>query len=305
MKKSILFVATAATVTLLTACLSGVTSGVTQEQPLEASINESESKVNETEVTTTVDIINTLPKKELLDQALSEALTEIGVTQQTITNYENYSEQPDSDYIFVDAIIETDLRVLRCVCSFSKANEYVNYDSWSVFSIENDENKHCYYGGGYEGTIDLYNYQTDILTSKKWREAKDVNIAEEFDKEVSRLKDKAKDKAKADYETGITFEQLSNSPDRYKDQKVKFSGKVLQVIEGNYGEIYILLVIDIDRSSIISGTYLGYIFNPDEPKILENSTITIYGTFEGLKSYQNSKGDTLTVSSVMIDQLNQ
>jgi hypothetical protein len=86
---------------------------------------------------------------------------------------------------------------------------------------------------------------------------------------------------------------------------VKFSGKVLQVIEGNYGEIYILLVIDIDRSSIISGTYLGYIFNPDESKILENSTITIYGTFEGLKSYQNSKGDTLTVPSVMIDQLNQ
>lgn len=300
MKKCIIIFATAVTVTLLAACSSGVSSDVSKEQPLEASVNEGEKKVNETKVSTAVDIVNALPKKELLDQALSEALTKIGVTQQTITNYENYSEKPESDYIFVDVIIKTDLRVLRCSCGFSKTNEYADHNSWSVYIIENDENKHCYYNVGFEGTFDLYNYQTDILTSKKYRDNNDVNIDEEFEKEIAHTKDKAK----ADYETGITFEQLSDSPDKYKNQKVKFSGKVLQVIEGKYGESYILLVIDIDRPSIISGTYLGYIFNPDEPKILENSTITVYGTFEGLKSYQNSKGETITVPSVMIDQLN-
>lgn len=43
--------------------------------------------------------------------------------------------------------------------------------------------------------------------------------------------EEAERKAKEGYDTGITYDQLARTPDDYKGEKVKFYGKVVQVVE--------------------------------------------------------------------------
>lgn len=56
------------------------------------------------------------------------------------------------------------------------------------------------------------------------------------------------------YETGITYDQLARTPDDFIGQKVKFSGKVLQVMEGD-DETQIRLAVDSNYDTVL---YCGY-----------------------------------------------
>lgn len=101
------------------------------------------------------------------------------------------------------------------------------------------------------------------------------------------------------YETGITFDDISRSPDKYKGKKVKFSGSVLQVIEGylsnnlrmstsgNYDDV---ILVDYKTSLI-------------DVRLLDNDKITIYGTFTDLQSYTAVMGNTVTVPMVKADRI--
>ena len=65
------------------------------------------------------------------------------------------------------------------------------------------------------------------------------------DAEAARIAEAAKG-----YETGITYEQLARTPDDYKGDKIKFTGKVIQVIEGSE-EIKIRLAVNSNYDTII------------------------------------------------------
>ena len=64
--------------------------------------------------------------------------------------------------------------------------------------------------------------QKEIEAAKAEEEAKAAEAAAEKEK-----------REKQGYDTGITFKQLARTPDDYVGEKVKFKGKVLQVIEGS------------------------------------------------------------------------
>ena len=87
-------------------------------------------------------------------------------------------------------------------------------------------------------------------------------------------------KEKAGYETGITYEQLARTPNDYFNEKVKFTGKVVQLIEGtNFNQIR--FAVDSDYDEIL---YCSYDKNKVklESRILEDDVITIYGISKGL-----------------------
>jgi uncharacterized membrane protein YcgQ (UPF0703/DUF1980 family) len=109
---------------------------------------------------------------------------------------------------------------------------------------------------------------------------------------------KAAEEAKG-YETGITFDNLARTPNEYKGKKVKFTGKVVQVLEGT-SETQIRLAINGNYDKII------YCRVPKEKtsatRILEDDYIHILGVSNGLISYQSTMGGTITIPDVSVHE---
>lgn len=119
--------------------------------------------------------------------------------------------------------------------------------------------------------------------------------AERKAEEEARLAEEAKG-----YETGITYEQLSRNPDDYRDKKVKFTGSVLQVIEGTYGSNSIRLATNGGYDDVILANYSTDII---DFRLLEDDEITIYGVSKGLKSYETVLGSSVTLPYILIDRI--
>lgn len=82
-------------------------------------------------------------------------------------------------------------------------------------------------------------------TEKESRELAEKKAAEEQAADEAKAAEEARG-----YETGITFDNLARTPDAYKGKKVKFSGKVIQVIEGTT-ETQLRLAISGDYNKVI------------------------------------------------------
>ncbi len=119
--------------------------------------------------------------------------------------------------------------------------------------------------------------------------------AERKAEEEARLAEEAKG-----YETGITFEQLSRNPNDYINKKVKFTGSILQIIEGDTGVNMIRLATDGRYDDIILAHYLTDII---DVRPLEDDEITIYGVFKGLMSYETVLGSSVTLPYILIDRI--
>lgn len=132
---------------------------------------------------------------------------------------------------------------------------------------------------------------------RKEREAEEKRKAEEERK----AKEEAERKEKQGYNTGITYSQLARTPDDYRGEKVKFSGKVLQVQEadnyiairlavgGNYNNV-IFLVIETNRVEM-------------NQRILEDDNITVYGKSTGIYTYKTVMGNELSIPSMSVDKI--
>ena len=107
--------------------------------------------------------------------------------------------------------------------------------------------------------------------------------------------------AKAGYETGITYDQIARTPDDFEGSLVKFSGRVIQVIEGAT-EIQIRFAVNDDYDTVLFGYYSPGIVTS---RVLEDDMITIYGTSVGLISYESTMGGNITIPAVSIDKIDQ
>lgn len=132
--------------------------------------------------------------------------------------------------------------------------------------------------------------EADRIAAEKAAEEEAQRQAEE----ASRLAEEAKG-----YETGITYEDLSRSPDDYIGQKVKFTGTVVQIMESSYQNIMRLATSDY-YEDIIYGTY-----DPDilDVRLLEDDNITIYGTAQGIETYEAVLGNTISLPKVSVDRI--
>ena len=118
------------------------------------------------------------------------------------------------------------------------------------------------------------------------------------EEEAKRL---AEEEAKKGYDTGITYNQIARTPDEYKGKKVKFRGKVIQVMEGD-GEVQIRLAVGGDYDKIIYGVYDSSIVSS---RVLEDDNITIMGLSAGLLTYQSTMGGEITIPSMLIEKIDQ
>lgn len=87
------------------------------------------------------------------------------------------------------------------------------------------------------------------------------------------------------------FEDYSRRPSAHENEKITFSAKVVQVIDGSETSSY-RLALESDSNLIIYTT----IANADRgTRILEDDKITVEGTFDGLMSYESTMGVVITV----------
>lgn len=136
-------------------------------------------------------------------------------------------------------------------------------------------------------------------------EAEAKRIAEEAAAAKAAAAEEAKRQAeeaeRIGYETGISYDQLARTPDDYFGQKIKFYGKVVQVIEGS-GVINIRFAVDDNYDYMILGEYDSSLVSS---RILEDDYITIYGQSMGLYTYESTMGADITIPSVVIDRIDQ
>ena len=145
-----------------------------------------------------------------------------------------------------------------------------------------------------------------VEQAKPWFEMKEEERkAEEERLEQERLaKEKAEQeererKEKQGYNTGITYNQLARTPEEYKEEKVKFSGKVLQVSEG-FGYNVIRLGVNGSYDNVL---YLIVFNGTTEERILEDDYITIYGVSKGIETYTTVMGASMSIPKVNVDKI--
>lgn len=160
--------------------------------------------------------------------------------------------------------------------------------------------KNAFEKGEWETVIDLastlhekYNGSSEDAEAQKLAKTSKKNIEEE---KAKREAEKAKG-----YETGITYNQLARTPDKYEGKKVKFSGKVIQVIEGD-DTVQIRLAVKNNYDTVLLGEYRKDIVSS---RVLEDDHITIYGVSVGTISYKSTMGGTITIPGVYIDKIKQ
>ncbi|MFS0929119.1 hypothetical protein [Enterococcus durans] len=102
----------------------------------------------------------------------------------------------------------------------------------------------------------------------------------------------------ADYNTGITYDTLTRTPDEHIGNKVTLSGEIVQVIEGDDASQY-RMAVDQDYDKMV---LIEVPTDQLSSRILENDLITIYGVSQGTIDYESTIGGTNTVPAITVDK---
>lgn len=97
----------------------------------------------------------------------------------------------------------------------------------------------------------------------------------------------------------VDYKELARNPDQYIGKSLTYSGKVIQVIEGDT-EVQHRIAVNNDYDSVI---YVSYPKNMVSSRVLEDDYVTIYGMSMGLLSYQSTMGGKITIPSVYLDRI--
>lgn len=95
------------------------------------------------------------------------------------------------------------------------------------------------------------------------------------------------------YET-LDYKGVSRNPSDYIGRYVKFTGKVLQVIE--YGSTVAFRIAS--KGNYDDVVYVTMTVPENYSRILEDDRVEVSGTYEDLYSYETVRGDTLTIPRV-------
>lgn len=99
----------------------------------------------------------------------------------------------------------------------------------------------------------------------------------------------------SDYQTGITYDQIARNPNDYKDKKVQFTGKVIQVIEDD-DQTEIRIAVDGNSDNVILVDYDNDILSGS--RVLENDVVTVSGKSVGTVSYKSTMGGKITIPGI-------
>lgn len=101
---------------------------------------------------------------------------------------------------------------------------------------------------------------------------------------IAQSKRDAHDQDPKAYQSKITYNQVARNPEQFDDKKLKFTGRVLQVINVEDDEIEVPIAVDNNEDHVIKNA-----------SILEDDLITVSGIGDGTKSYNDPNRGHVTV----------
>lgn len=153
----------------------------------------------------------------------------------------------------------------------------------------------------YKEKMSIFEGLSEAEAEARKIEAERVAAQRKADEERAREEAAAAAEAeqKKGYDTGITFSQLARTPDDYLGKKVKFSGRVIQVVESD-GEVTLRIAVKDDYDQVILVSYSSSIVSQ---RVLDDDQLTIYGISAGTYTYQSTMGGNITVPAVLVDKI--
>lgn len=103
------------------------------------------------------------------------------------------------------------------------------------------------------------------------------------------------------YRTGITWEDLSDEPDKYEGRKVYFDVKILQILDDDNGNLQYRVAVDDDTEQVM---IVGVLKSMADNGKLEEDWATIEGKSVGHMFYINTEGDKVVVPGVVAERIN-
>lgn len=98
----------------------------------------------------------------------------------------------------------------------------------------------------------------------------------------------------------ISYDSLSRTPDDYKGQYVKFSGRVVQVCSEAESKLYYSTYRVATSGRYDNVVYIKVDNYGSGSRILEEDKITFYGEYEGLYSYKTVMGAEVTIPCIIV-----
>lgn len=167
--------------TLMTACSKYTDTKAITTAASSTMVSTTESSI-ESSIADTKAGSEELPNLDNLKVKLNNFASQIGISEITDAYYDNI-RKIDSDTIFLDVVLTTNLYKVKCDCSYRGFT-----DSWTILSAENNETNHTYYIlPGNEDSVDLYDYATDNLISKKKENSEKKDVVKEFNEQVESI----------------------------------------------------------------------------------------------------------------------
>ena len=101
---------------------------------------------------------------------------------------------------------------------------------------------------------------------------------------------------------GIEYEQLDYGenvlgPDLYSGKKIMFSGEVIQAVEGS---LFTLYRVRLDTGDVVLVRHISITGNT---RALEGDHVTVYGTSQGVETYQSTQRKDITIPSCLADAI--
>lgn len=156
---------------------------------------------------------------------------------------------------------------------------------------------------------EIENLKIKVEEAKPWfdmkeeeRQKKEAEEQKKREEKEAQEREAKENEEKKGYETGITYNQLARTPDDNKGKLVKFSGKIIQVMESDENSAY-RMAVDGSYNTVL------YLIMPKDlvknNRVLENDYITIYGKSGGTITYQSTGSGNITIPAVLVDKISR
>ena len=147
--------------------------------------------------------------------------------------------------------------------------------------------------------------ETEEQRIQREKKAEEERIKKEKETiEEQKRKEKEEKKNFKDSCKSYTYKEIARNPDKYKGKNIKFTGKVIQVMEGMFNSVTLRIDMTKDEYGYYDDTiYATYTYSEGENKILEDDIVTVYGICQGTTSYESIFGATVTLPQIDIKYL--
>ncbi len=208
----------------------------------------------------------------------------------------------ESDNDLYDVILNYDKNIVYLHVCAGDSQYYAKQLIETSNSLNNKINSIkliCKENGTIKYNIDINNFRTLTTSSIESNTILRDDQGNNLNKSVTQAKNDYVNEYKKSCQT-YDYKTIFRYAEDYKGKDVKYTGKVVQVIDGYISTSYRVNVTKDKWGYYDDTIYVTFIdLDDNTPRILEDDIITFYGTLSDLYTYETVMGASVTIPSVI------